>query len=226
MRFSWKVIEGVHQVDGVNGGNVYLIVNGDKLTLIDTGFVRSAEKIESYIEKLGFQPSAVSSITLTHYHIDHTANAKTLKEKTGAKVAVHEADADFVTHKKSPPRPKGLLSRAIGIVKAALVEPDIVLKDDDNIEGLQVVHVPGHTPGSIALLDAQRKVMFVGDAVFFADGKVEAPDEKFTWDMGQAAESIGKMAEIDFEVMLSGHKESLMSEASKKVKEFVLAQKK
>ena len=81
---------------------------------------------------------------------------------------MHEADADFVTHKKSPPRPKGLLSRAIGVVKAAPVEPDILLKEGDMIEGLQVVHVPGHTPGSIALFDAQRKVMFVGDAVFYA----------------------------------------------------------
>ena len=221
-----EIINGVHQVDGVNGGSVYLIVNGDKLTLIDTGFIRSTEKIENYIAQLGFQPSAVSTIILTHYHIDHTANAKKLKEKTGAKVAVHETEADFLTHKKSPPRPKGLLSRAIGIVKAAPVEPDILLKEGDTIEGLQVVHVPGHTPGSIALLDAQRKVMFVGDAVFYARGKIEAPDEKFTWDMKLALEAIGKIAEFDFEFMLSGHMEPLMSGASKKIKEFVLAQKK
>ena len=64
-----------------------------------------------------------------------------------------------------------------GVVKAAPVEPDILLKEGDMFEGLWVVHVPGHTPGSIALFDAQRKVMFVGDAVFFADGEVEAPDE-------------------------------------------------
>jgi glyoxylase-like metal-dependent hydrolase (beta-lactamase superfamily II) len=92
-----EIINGIHQVDGVNG-SVYIVVNGDKLTLIDTGFFHSEGKIEQYIEKLGFKPSAVSTIILTHYHIDHTGNAKKLKEKTGAKVAVHEADADFVTH--------------------------------------------------------------------------------------------------------------------------------
>ena len=220
-----EIINGVYQVEGVNG-SVYIVVNGDKLTLIDTGFIRSEGKIEECIEKLGFQPSAVSTIILTHYHIDHTGNAKKLKEKTGAKIAVHEAEADFVTHKKSPPRPKGLLSRAIGVVKAAPVEPDIILKDRDTIEGLQVIHMPGHTPGSIALFDTQRKVMFVGDALFYANGKIEAPEEKFTWDTGLALESIGKIAGFDFEVMLSGHKEPLMSEASEKVKKFVLTQKK
>jgi glyoxylase-like metal-dependent hydrolase (beta-lactamase superfamily II) len=220
-----KIIEGIHQVDGVNG-SVYLIVNGDKLTLIDTGFIRSEGKIEECIEKLGFKPSAVSTIILTHYHIDHTGNAKKLKEKTGAKVAVHEADAEFVTHKKSPPRPKGLLSRAIGVVKAAPVDPDILLKEGDMIEGLKVIHTPGHTPGSIALFDAQRKVMFVGDTVFYAKGQIEGPKENFSWDSKLARESIGKIAAYDFEVMLSGHEEPLMSGASEKIKKFVATQKK
>ncbi len=206
-------------------GSVYLIVNGDKLTLIDTGFFHSERKIEQYIEKLGFKPSAVSTIILTHYHIDHTGNAKKLKEKTGAKVAVHEADTDFVTHKKAPPRPKGLLSRAIGIVKAAPVDPDIILRDSDMIEGLKVIHVPGHTPGSIALFDAQRKAMFVGDAVFYAKGNVEGPKKNFSWDNKLAYESIGKIAAYDFEVMLSGHEEPLTSGASKKVKEFIETKK-
>lgn len=220
-----EIISGIHQVDGVNG-NVFLIVNKEKLVLIDTGFFRSEEKIKEYIEKLGYKPSAVSTIILTHYHIDHTGNAKNLKEKTGAKVAVHEADADFVTHKKAPPRPKGLLSRAIGVVKAAPVEPDILLKEGDMIEGLQVVHVPGHTPGSIALFDAQRKAMFVGDAVFYAKGHIEGPKENFSYDITLALESISKIAAFDFEVMLSGHEEPLPSGASGKVEKFIAMQKK
>jgi glyoxylase-like metal-dependent hydrolase (beta-lactamase superfamily II) len=219
-----EIINGIHQVEGVNG-SVYLIVKGDKLTLIDTGFIGSEGKIEKAIEELGFKPSAISTIILTHYHIDHTGNAKKLKEKTGAKVAVHEADADFITHKKSPPRPKGLLSRAIGVVKAAPVEPDIILKDGDMIEGLKVIHVPGHTPGSIALFDSQRKAMFVGDALFYAKGQIAGPRENFSYDSKLAKESIGKIAAYDFEVMLAGHEDPLTSGASKRVKRFVETQK-
>jgi glyoxylase-like metal-dependent hydrolase (beta-lactamase superfamily II) len=220
-----EIVEGIHQVDGVIA-NTYIIVNGNKLTLIDTGFIRSAGKIENYIKNLGFDLSAVSTIIITHFHIDHTGNAKKLKEATGAKVAVHEAEADFVMQKKPPPKPKNVLVKALGVVKAAPVEPDIILKDGDMIEGLQVIHVPGHSPGSIALLDTKRKVMFVGDAIFFADGHVEGPDEKHSIDMTLARESLGKLAGFDFEVMLSGHKDPLMVDASKKVKEFVETLKK
>ncbi len=220
-----EIVKDVHQIDGVMA-NVYLIVNGDKLTLIDTGFFRSAGKIEDYIKKLGFNLSAVSTIIITHYHIDHTGNAKKLKDETGAKVAVHEADADFVTHKKSPPKPKSLLSRAAGVVKAAPVEPDILLKEGDMIEGLQVIHVPGHTPGSIALFDAKRKVLFAGDAIFYGDGEVEGPDEKFAGDLELAKESLSKLTRFDFDVLLSGHKEPLTMDASKKVKEYVATLKK
>jgi glyoxylase-like metal-dependent hydrolase (beta-lactamase superfamily II) len=118
-----------------------------------------------------------------------------------------------------------LLSRAIGVVKAAPVDPDIILRDGDMIEGLQVIHIPGHTPGSIALFDAQRKAMFVGDAVFYAKGNVEGPKENFSWDNKLAYESIGKIAAYDFEVMLSGHEEPLTSGASKKVREFIQTKK-
>lgn len=223
--FLLEIIKGIHQIDDVIG-NVYLLINGDKLVLIDTGFPGNEGKIRKYIEKLGFNLNAVSTIILTHYHIDHTGNAKKLKEETGAQIAIHQDDTDFVTQKKTPPRPKSLLSRAIGIVKAAPVEPDIVLRDGDKICGLQVIHTPGHTPGSIALFDAERKVMFVGDTVFYGDDQVEGPEEKHTLDMALAYESIGRIASFDFDVMLSGHREPLTVDASKKIKRFVATQKK
>ncbi len=220
-----EIVKGIHQIDGVNG-NAYLIVDGNNLTLIDTGFFRAAGKIEDYIKKLGFELSAVSTIILTHYHIDHTGNAKKLKEQTGAKVAVHEADADFVTQKKAPPRPKSLLSRAAAVIKPAPVEPDIILKDGDKIAGLQVIHVPGHTPGSIALFDAERRVMFVGDTVFFYDGEVHGPEPQYTVDVDLAHESLIRLAGFDFDVMLSGHEEPLTSGASEKIRKFVATLKK
>ncbi len=212
-----KIVEGVHQVDGVNG-NVYLIEDGTKLVLIDTGFPRSAKKIENYIKKAGFNLSAVSTIVLTHYHIDHVGNAKKLKQQTNAKIAVHEAEADFVAHRKAPPKPKKFMAQLTSTLKPAAVEPDVLLKDGDKIGNLQVIHTPGHSPGSISLYDPERKVMFVGDAVFFFDGQVEGPDAQFTLDMSEAEKSIGHLSTFDFDVMLSGHGEPLTESASEKVK--------
>jgi glyoxylase-like metal-dependent hydrolase (beta-lactamase superfamily II) len=97
-----KITEGIYQVEGVNC-NVYLVENGDKLILIDTGLPRSDKKIVKAIEDLGRKPADVSTIVITHFHVDHVGSLRKMKELTGAKVAVHEADADYVDGKRSPP---------------------------------------------------------------------------------------------------------------------------
>ena len=106
------------------------------------------------------------------------------------------------------------------VMKAAPVEPDVRLKEGDKIGRLTVIHTPGHSEGSISLLDSERKVMFAGDAVRFMDGKLEGPPAHFTLDMDKAKDSIGKISTFDFDIMLSGHGQPLTSEASQKVKEF------
>jgi glyoxylase-like metal-dependent hydrolase (beta-lactamase superfamily II) len=136
-------------------------------------------------------------------------------------VAVHEFDADYVAGKKAPPKPKNLMIKALtAVVKADPADVDIRLKDNDKIGRLTVVFTPGHSEGSIALFDSERKIMFVGDAVRFVDGKIEGPPERFTLDPAKAKESIAHIASFDFDIMLSGHGEPLMPEASKKLKEF------
>ncbi len=215
-----KIAEGIHQVDGVNC-NVYLVEDGEKLILIDTGLPRSDKKIVKYIEGLGRKPTDVATIVITHFHIDHVGSLKKMKEITNAKVAVNELDAEYVAGKKAPPKPKNLMIKALSsIMKAAPVEPELVLKEGDKIDRLMVIHTPGHSEGSISLLDADRKVMFAGDAVRFVDGKVTGPPERFTLDMDKAKDSIRKISTFDFDIMLSGHGQPLMSDASQKVKEF------
>jgi hypothetical protein len=62
--------------------------------------------------------------------------------------------------------------------------------------------------------------MFVGDAVRFIGGKIEGPHERFTLDPSKAKDSIGKVPSFSFGVLLSGHGEPLMPEASVKLKIF------
>ena len=88
------------------------------------------------------------------------------------------------------------------------------------LEGLSIILTDGHSEGSISLLDTQRKVMFVGDALRFEKGKLTESPGQFNLDSAKARESIGKISTFDFEVMLGGHGEPLMPDASKKVKEF------
>jgi glyoxylase-like metal-dependent hydrolase (beta-lactamase superfamily II) len=98
---------------------------------------------------------------------------------------------------------------------------DILLNDGDTLLGLTVLHMPGHTQGSIALYDSKRKVLFIGDTLGFRDGAVQSPSKSVTMDMKQAYKSIEKLKDLDFTVMLSGHGEPLRSNASAKVTEFI-----
>ena len=220
-----KIVEGIHQVDGINA-NVYLVEDGEKLILIDTGLPRNDKKITKYIEGLGRKPTDVSTIVLTHFHIDHVGSAKKMKELTNAKVAVHELDADYVAGKKAPPKPKNLMFKALSSVfKAAPVEPELLLKDNDKVGRLIVIHTPGHSEGSISLLDAERKVMFAGDAIRFMNGKIMGSPEQFTLDMDKEKDSIRKISTFDFDILLSGHGQPLMPNASQKVKDYVVTLK-
>jgi len=225
-----EIVEGIHRADEASGNmahsNIYVLVNGDELVVVDTGTPGNAKKIVEYIQKIGHQPSEVSTIVLTHYHMDHSGSAKDLKELTGAKVAASAEDAEYITGQKPYPKPKNLLMRAASsLIKVTPVQVDLSLKDGDTIGNLTVIHTPGHTPGSIALLDAQRKALFAGDTLRFDGSKVTGAPEQFTWDEVKEKESIQKISALDFDVMLPGHGEFLKGNASTAVKELAKSMK-
>jgi glyoxylase-like metal-dependent hydrolase (beta-lactamase superfamily II) len=219
-----EIVPGIHQVDGVNG-NCY-IIDRNRLILIDTGLPRNTQKITRYIqETLNRKLSELSTIIITHHHIDHTGNIYELKNLSGAQVAVHEADADFVSGRIRRPLPKGgfgLLFRFMGMfLKSPAVVPDIRLKDGDTIAGLTCICTPGHTPGSICLLDPLSKVLFVGDLLRFDGEKVSGPPSQFTMDMDAAQQSVSRVATLDFDILLSGHGMPLKGGAAEKVRAFL-----
>jgi Zn-dependent hydrolases, including glyoxylases len=219
-----EIVPGIHRVDEASSNlahsNVYLVINKQDLYVVDTGTKGNAEKIAAYIEKLGRQPKEVSTIILTHYHMDHAGSAKDLQELTGAKVAASIEDAVVISGKEPYPKPKNLLMRAASFMKPAPVDVEVPLKDGDTIGDLTVYVMPGHTAGSIMLLDKQKKVLFSGDTLRQEKGKVTAGPEHFTWDAAKQKESLQRVAEMDFEVLLPGHSEPLMSNASVAVREY------
>ena len=219
-----EIVPGIHQIDGING-NCYVIIR-DGVTLIDTGLPHGSAQILAFLrDVLQKNPQDLRTIILTHFHIDHTGNVFELKKASGAKVAIHEADADFVSGKKTGPSPKGVtgvLMKVMGrlFFRTPEFQPDILLKDGENIAGLTCIHTPGHTPGSICLLDPGTKVLFSGDLIRYNGVQIEGPPPKFTPDMGGAMQSVKKIAALDFEILLSGHGVPLKAGASEKVREF------
>jgi glyoxylase-like metal-dependent hydrolase (beta-lactamase superfamily II) len=98
--------------------------------------------------------------------------------------------------------------------------PDIILKDGDRIEGLICIHLPGHTPGSIGLLDGASKTFFSGDTIR-SDGisLFEGPTG-FSMDVARSRDSIRKIATLEFDTLLVGHGKPLRPGASEKVRAF------
>jgi len=211
-----EIVKGIQYVDGSNA-NSYLVEESDgTLTLVDAGMQADGKRILGFItSRVNRKPSEVKTIVVTHCHVDHTRGLAAIKAATGAKVAVHEVDADFVSGKKSYPSPGGAMGFAFSVMspffKTTPVEPDLKLKEGDTVGRLEVFHTPGHTPGSISLYDRQDRVLFVGDTARFIKGRLEGPPPRFTQRMDQARTSIERLSSLDFEVMLSGHGEPLRS---------------
>jgi glyoxylase-like metal-dependent hydrolase (beta-lactamase superfamily II) len=219
-----EIVPGVHLIEGIIA-HCYLVDDAE-LVLIDTGMPHKTKKILRYIsDDLHKTPSDLKTILLTHCDIDHVGNALELRNITGAKIAAHPQDAEVIAGKKMRMTPRHgmrILFKLLGsFLQVKPFQVDNIINEGDTLSSLTVLHMPGHTQGSIALYDSKRKVLFIGDTLGCSDGVVQGPSKNVTWDMEQAYQSIGKLRNLDFRVMLSGHGEPLKSDASVKVREFI-----
>lgn len=147
--------------------NVYLL-SCDHLTVIDTGFNASSKLIIDYIHEMGRNPSEIDMIILTHRHPDHIGAAKTIHDRTGCEVAAHTLErptieaVDQALLKTLGPGIPPLVGGPVQVTRP-LNDGDILgIGTEVTIE---VLHTPGHTPGSIALFYKEEKALFSGDAV-------------------------------------------------------------
>ncbi len=223
----FEIVPGFHQIT-YRGVNLFLIVEKE-LTLIDTGFYRSPRKIIDYIRTLGRSPEELSLITLTHNHFDHAGGVAELKQLTGARVAIHKAD---VPVHEQPPFPR-FLKRALDIRSIASLRSAFILNPADidihlaggellrPMGGLQVVHTPGHTPGSICLFLLKSRILIAGDTISRTAGSVWLPHKTVSTDMRLAIDSIKEMAKLDFNILCFGHGHPLLGGARTEVQKML-----
>jgi glyoxylase-like metal-dependent hydrolase (beta-lactamase superfamily II) len=218
---SVEIIPGVHDVD-LGLVHAFLYKEADRLTLIDTGIATNGPEILKVLTDIGSKPAHLQQIIVTHYHADHMGSLAELVEKSGAQVAAHELDAPVV---RGAPEDISMLSEAerrLHDTLIAQVPPappsrvDRELNDGDEIDvagGAQVVHVPGHTPGSIAIYLPERKALFLGDAAArMPEGQVIAG--VYNLDEAQTRRSFLRLAELEFEAAFFGHGAPMDKDAS------------
>jgi hydroxyacylglutathione hydrolase len=122
------------------------------------------DDIERVQEILRRHKLTVRYIVATHAHIDHVGGIEALKRSTGAAVLMNEGDLPLYQN-------LALQAAWLGVETPAVVEVDQFLKDGDTFKcgahSLNVLHTPGHSPGSLCLhLPSDTPTLFSGDTLF------------------------------------------------------------
>ncbi len=226
-----EIVSDVWLFEGLRGGNVYAVNSGGGLTLVDAGLTSDVDQIVAQLEQAGFALSQLQAVVLTHAHGDHAGGAAELARRSGAEVIAHRDEVAYIEQTGSL-RPASLLGRVLNWLSSHLVfrtpvcQVDRAVVDGDVIDavgGLEVVHTPGHTPGSMSLYQRERPILFCGDALFNADPMTGRPGLDFpirlvSVDNAQARESVERLAELPIDVLCCGHGEPILEEASEKIR--------
>lgn len=185
----------------------------------------------THLTSLGRSPEEVSYIVSTHYHLDHTGGIAQLSKSCSGKVALHEADIPLIHSSDERRLPNPARHTALGLLMTPLIawlrpdqfSVDIQLQHGSRLEalgGMEVVHTPGHTPGSISLHFTREGLLMVGDAMTYRWGKLGLPSCWFTADMDQAKESIRRLAQLDFDVLCFSHFPPIKKGAARLLRQF------
>jgi glyoxylase-like metal-dependent hydrolase (beta-lactamase superfamily II) len=156
----------------LHSSNVYFIKTIKGYLMVDTGMGAGEKAVAELFYSAGIEPTTVALIIVTHVHPDHIGGLSSAKELTGASVLCHKNAAEYIESGKSEPivghSAMGSFLAAVTPKKFKGVVPDVVVGDefdlkDYGVDG-RVIHVPGHTSGSITILLDNGETL-VGDLV-------------------------------------------------------------
>lgn len=208
-----EIIPGVYQINA-RASNCILIDEEDRLTLIDAGVKSSLPLIETYIREIGKSPADLTRILLTHADLDHVGSAMALKAQSGAVIYASQIAADALTEGHSSRQLKmGIFTplftwfeRRGGVMR---VDVDNILTGGDTLTilgGMEVLETPGHTPGHLSFYFPAHKLLVAGDSVSTQPCKVLYNRMKaFNWNQDQMKASVRMQAELQPEIVTSGH---------------------
>ena len=194
--------------------NAYLVKTNDGFVLIDTGLPSQWPRLESQLNAAGCRPGDLKLVVLTHGDWDHIGNCVTLRQQYGAKLAMHAADVPMAAEGVTPQRTiRPLLFKLMftlmrlrrSMPQVARFTPDLLLSDGQRLDdfGLaaKVLHLPGHTKGSIAVLTNDGG-LFAGDTV----GNRGKPDcSPFVEDLAQLKHSVQVFQGLNAVMVYPGH---------------------
>jgi hydroxyacylglutathione hydrolase len=194
-----------------NNCNTYLFANvlrGERPhVIVDPGHMTSElgeacfDYLTEAIEANGFRVSDIGLIINTHSHPDHCQANETVVKHSGAWITLSEEEDEFRNT-------LGQKMNSMLGVKVPQFTPLFYLKEGSlslgtkNKVGLEILHTPGHSPGSVCLYWPENKILITGDVVFYGSiGRTDFPSGS----LSLLKKSINKLSQLDVEYLVPGH---------------------
>jgi len=190
-----EIIKGIHVLGGADqDSNIYLI---DGEVLIDAGTGLYFSEIKKEIEGIS-NPDDIRLLVNTHHHFDHTGGDKKFRDWLKCEIAIHNADKNQLESGNTLAELFGAMPRIVTTDK--ILRQGLFIKTKNF--NFEVLHTPGHTPGSICLFDNAKKILISGDTLF-ADsiGRTDMPDGS----SDEMLESLKKLDTYQINTLLPGH---------------------
>ncbi|HEY1025555.1 MAG TPA: MBL fold metallo-hydrolase [Sphingobacteriaceae bacterium] len=227
---SGEVREVVSDVAYYTDQIVNLIMIGEPggdWVLVDAGMPKSGSEIIKVAESRYGQLKAPSAIILTHGHFDHVGSIVHLLEEWRVPVYAHPMEFPFLTGKQAYPEPDTSVEGGM-LARISSFYPHDAINISERLQALPAdgavpfladwkwIHVPGHSPGQVALFRERDRLLISADAfitvkqdsmykVLIQKEEVCGPPVYLTTDWEAAYDSVQRLAALDPQTVISGH---------------------
>jgi glyoxylase-like metal-dependent hydrolase (beta-lactamase superfamily II) len=230
---GYEIDDGLHTIgpttEGMRKGGysrAYLIEDGDHLTLVDTLFDDDAQLVVQYLLSIGRSASDLTHIVLTHAHRSHLGGVAALKRLSGARVLCHDREAAIVEGREQAPPVSLLPLRPLVLIPFRVLSylhrpphvpcpVDGTIGEGDRVGSLEVLHVPGHTPGHLAFF-WRRRMLIVGDAILTWPS-FGAGWPGFNLDERQYRRSLWRLVTMEPQMVGPGHGEPIRDSTAERL---------
>ncbi|MCL2471953.1 MAG: MBL fold metallo-hydrolase [Propionibacteriaceae bacterium] len=192
-----QITHDVYAIDASRGSYSYAFRSSDGVTLIDSSIPGRARGIAD--ELAAHDMGDVVRILITHHDVDHVGNAAELQKQYGCDVFISETDMPYAQGTVSRPGIKGL----IGVLVHAGRSTQFTPLPAEEINGIEILHTPGHTPGHVCYL--YNRVLFAGDLLNSHNDVLRPSQPAMTWNKEFVKESITSLAAVEFDWVCPAH---------------------
>jgi hydroxyacylglutathione hydrolase len=192
-----ELAPGIHQLRGSPPNMINVYLAGD--VLVDAGTPGSRRRILRQL-----RAHRVGAHVVTHAHPDHFGSSHAVCESLGVALWTGSGDASAV-ESATPVAAPGVLGSLLARTKMPHAHPvSRTLREGDDVGDLEVLEVPGHSPGHIALWRESDRTLICGD-VFFNFPRLGPPPGFMTVDPRRNLESMRRLADLRPALVLFGH---------------------